>query len=290
MSERSIAIPASASAGAAAGSDWPRLSFGRVIRGEWLKLTTVRSIRRLLYATVILLVAIWALVGLGFVLSTANREPAAVAARALINPNAIALLASISLAQLAAGVLGVIFVTSEYSTGIVRATFAAVPRRTPVLLAKATVLVVILWVTTVLALMAGFFACNAILGIEGMARHVWDPPLYRAIAGGAAYLAGIAVFGAAIGWVLRSAAGAMVTFVGIVIILPTLLPLVPLEAVRIAREYLPSVAGQNLFALPGLLQELTRDSLPPAWGIAVFVVYVVVASAIAAVLLKRADA
>jgi len=264
------------------------VSWARVARSEWIKLTTIRSTFILLGMTGVLIVGVWALGSTGF-----RQDPSAGdfadGSGLVLNPYSVGLTISIGLAQLAAGVLGVVLVTNEYASGMIRATFAAVPARTPVLLAKAAVLGLAVLAVAIPALFAAFFVSGAILP-AGLVQRIGDPAMLRALVGGGLYLAGIAVIGASLGWMLRSAAGAIATFVGLVILLPMLLPLIPLDAVQTVGDYLPSVVGQEVFRLPGLFDDLTRSGIAPWTGFAIFLGYVLAGLAAAAVVLRRRDA
>jgi hypothetical protein len=239
--------------------------------------------------TALLIVAVWALTSTGFVSDSAAGEfPDS--AGLLLNPYSVGLTVAVGLAQLAAGVLGVVFVTNEYATGMIRATFAAVPTRIPVLVAKAGVLAFVVFAVSVPAIFAAFFISGAILSSSGLAQSLDDPALLRALFGAGLYLAGIAVIGASLGWLLRSSAGAIATFVVLVILLPTLLPLIQLEAVQTIRDYLPSVVGQEVFRLPGLFDDLTATAMSPWSGFAIFVGYALTGLVVGAIVLRSRDA
>src|SRR5688572_13820267 len=95
------------------------VSLARVTRAEWIKLRTIRSSFVLIGMTALLIVGVWALTSTGFVLDPAGGEfPES--AGLLLNPYSVGLTVAVGLAQLAAGVLGVVFVTNEYATGMIR--------------------------------------------------------------------------------------------------------------------------------------------------------------------------
>lgn len=261
------------------------VSWLRVARAEWIKLSTIRSAIFLLCAAALLIVGVWSLAAFGFASSSGGN-----AVGVVLNPYSVGLTTSVGLAQLAVGVLGVVFVTNEYSTGMIRATFAAVPTRTPVLLGKAAVLILATFVVTFLAILAAFFISSAILSSASFARPISAPGMLRALLGGGLYLAGIAVIGACLGWLLRSAAGAIATFVALVILAPILLPVIPLDAVKTISDYLPSTMGQQMFRLPGFFDDLTKSDIDPWLGFAIFVGYAVIGLVAAAGLVRSRDA
>src|SRR5215470_337662 len=127
-----------------------RVTQVRVMRAEWTKLRTQPSAYWALLATVVLVVGF----GIGYSLLRVARPPRG-AATASFDPAAISL-SGVQLAQIAVGALGVLLVTSEYATGLVRTTFAAVPRRLPVLWGKAALVTVSVAAVSVPATFAAF--------------------------------------------------------------------------------------------------------------------------------------
>src|SRR6266481_3058928 len=128
--------PASVTAGLPAYRQSQKLTQARVIHAELTKLRTQPSAFWSLLSAVILVVGF----GIGYSLLRVARPPHGAAAIASLDPAAISL-SGVQLAQIAVGVLGVLLITSEYSTGLIRTTFAAVPQRLPVLWSKAALLV-----------------------------------------------------------------------------------------------------------------------------------------------------
>ena len=138
-----------------------------------------------------------------------------------------ATLAGYHLAQLAIGVLGVLLVTGEYATGMIRATFGAVPRRLPVLWAKATLYTGVTFVLMLGAAVAAFVGGQQLLGTHGTTLSA--DGAVRAIVGVAGYLALIGVFSVALGFIIRSTAGGVATLFGLLLVLPTLGLLLPVQ-------------------------------------------------------------
>jgi ABC-type transport system involved in multi-copper enzyme maturation permease subunit len=190
------------------------------------------------------------------------------------------------LAQLAVGVLGVLVISSEYSTGQIRATFGAMPQRLVSLAAKVIVFTVVVFIV-------GLVACGAAFGFGQMifqAKHagasLHNPTVLRAVIGGALYLAVIGVFGIGLGTILRRTAGAIAALVGFVLILPILVSFLPSPWNDDISKFLPGQAGGAIF------QVIPHDSnnLAPWAGFAVFCVYAVVSLVVGSVLLTRRDA
>ncbi len=106
---------------------------GRVLRSEWIKMRSLRSTGLTLLAAVVAMVAIGWIVGAA---TNAHWDSVRVREQAVFSPIDNSL-TGYHLAQLAIGVLGVLLISGEYATGMIRATFGAVPKRLPVLWAKA---------------------------------------------------------------------------------------------------------------------------------------------------------
>ncbi len=258
-----------------------RVTQARVALAEWTKLRSLRSTRwSLLVGTVL---------GIGFPLLFAAvlnaRWPhLSLAERARRQPLDVAL-AGVNVAQLAIGVLGVLVITGEYSTGMIRATFTAVPRRLPVLWAKAGVFGVVTLVLMVPAVLIAFFASQAILDQRHILQIAFSHPgVARAVLGGAVYLTLIGIFALGLGAIIRSTAGGIAIFAAILFVIPPLLNILPASWNNAISPYLPSNAGRAIFSLTH-----GSDLLAPGPGLALFCGYVVLTIAIAAVLMVRRD-
>lgn len=190
---------------------------GRVMRSEWIKLTTLRSTR------LALIIAATLFVGIGLLLTwdTVGKFDAMSAARKAGVRVEGEVLRGRPLAELAVGVLGVIAVTGEYATGVIRATLAAVPRRLPVLWAKLSVLAGVTLVVMTAAAFASFFAGNALLS-EHWDFSLSDPGVLRSVAGAGVALTFSCLLGALLGFILRNTAGAMATLFALLIIVPVI--------------------------------------------------------------------
>src|SRR6201987_3170881 len=161
-----------------------RVTQARVLRSEWTKLRTQPSVFWALLATMIMIAGF----GILYSLVRETRPPHGAAAIASFDP-AAASLSGVQLAQIAVGVLGVLLVTSEYATGLIRTTLAAVPRRLPVLWGKAVLLAAAVVAASVPAAVAVFLAGQSILGRQHLSVSFGDPGVARAVIGSALYLA-----------------------------------------------------------------------------------------------------
>jgi ABC-2 type transport system permease protein len=259
-----------------------RLSQAHVARSEWTKLFSLRSTRWSLLATVVLTIGLPALFATVVSSHWSTMRPAE---RAQRHPLDIAL-AGVNLSQLAIAVLGVLVITGEYSTGMIRASFSAVPKRLPVLWAKLAVFALVTFVIAVPSVLAAFFASQAILGRHDILQtSLSDPGVARAVLGGALYLTLVGAFALAIGALVRNTAGGISLFAALFFVVPPLMFLLPSSWRTAINPYLPSEAGRAIFSLTH-----GSDMLAPGPGLALFAAYVVVATAVAAVLLVRRDA
>jgi ABC-type transport system involved in multi-copper enzyme maturation permease subunit len=253
-----------------------RVTQGRVLTSEGIKLRSQRSVRWLVLASVLSIVA--AALSTAVTAAFAD-DPAPGGAAAGTDPLGGAL-TGVSFTQVIIGALGVLVVTSEYSTGLIRATFAAVPTRLPVLWAKAAVTAVVVFVATLAAAFISFFAARAVLSAADVSLSLGAPGVLRALVGSALYLTVTAVLAVAFGWLVRSAIGAMAALFGLLFLVPLLGMLLPAT-----EPYLPTNAGAAILQVGS-----TGGALSPWAGLAVFTAYAVVALIVAAVALTRRDA
>ena len=126
------------------------------------------------------------------------------------------------LGQLLIGSLGVLFVSGEYSTGMIRSTLAAVPKRIPVLWAKLTVFVVITAVTIIPISVVAFISAEGLISHFRTGFSLSDPGVLRVVIGTGVYLTLIGVIGATVGWLVRSTPGALVTYFALILVVPVL--------------------------------------------------------------------
>lgn len=253
----------------------------RVIHSEWIKL---RSLRSTLFT---LLAAVVAMVGLGFLFSyfTADRWSHLPPQEKLGFDPTLVSLRGFFLAQLAVGVLGVLVISGEYATGMIRASLSAVPRRLPVLWAKALVYAAVAWVLMTIASLAAFLLGQAALSSHHLGTSLSAPGVLRAVLGAGLYLTVVGLIGVSFGALIRNTAGGIATVFGVLLVLPVLAEALPSSWFDAINKYLPSTAGQGLIHIH---QE--PHTLAPWTGFAVFCLYALVALVGAGVALKRRDA
>lgn len=191
-------------------------------------------------------------------------------------------LAGVNFAQLAFGALGVLSITAEYSTGMIRSTFSAVPKR--LLWGKLLVFAGVAFAVSLPAVLITFFAGEAILAGQHIDISLSHSGVLRSLIGAALYMTVMGLFGLGLGAALRSTAGGISALAGIVFVLPPILGLLPASFTDSVDKFLPSNAG-------GAVWTITPDAntLAPWAGFAVFCAWAAVAIAIAAVLMVRRD-
>jgi len=252
----------------------------RVVRSEWTKLRSVRSTYWALLATLLLIIGIGILVCVIFNARWPHLSPHE---RAQFNPLR-ANLAGVNFAQLAIGVLGVLVITAEYSTGMIRATFSAVPKRLPVLWAKAIVFAAVAFLLALPAVFIVFFVGQSILSGQHINISISHPGVVRALFGAPLYLMVMGLFGLGLGAILRSTAGGISALAAIVFVLPPIIGLFPTSFANSVDPYLPSNAGGALWTI-----NPDAHTLAPWSGFAVFCGYTAASILIAAILTKRRD-
>jgi len=248
-------------------------------RSEWIKFRSVRSSPLALVATALIVV-------LGaWLLAAGNRGSAAAspASKAAFDP-VFTVLQGIELGQLCIGVLGVITVTGEYASGLIRGTFLATPQRAQVLAMKALVFTVAVWACCTAMSFAAFFLGQRVLS---PAKHagIGDPGVLTAVFGAGLYLTLAGLLGMFIGVLVRRTPAALAALFGLLAVLPIVFIEIPGKITKNLGEYMPD-AGEEAFQL------LHRGAyaLGPWQGLGVLAAYVAVAAAAAFVLILRRDA
>ncbi|MEO6532255.1 MAG: ABC transporter permease [Pseudolysinimonas sp.] len=278
------------------------LSFGGVLRSEWIKL---RSLRSTLWCYLIIVLLT---VGLGLLIAGSLPDPASGAKAAThdVQQSTWVTVATlgIAFAQLVSAVLGALVITGEYGTGMIRSTFAAVPKRLPAIVAKALVFGVTSFIVALVGLVITALVSAPLLPAKGITPDFGDGKVWLALVGGAGYIA-------LIGLIIRSSAGGIAAALGLVLVIPLILQILS----RVTRAdwpanvaaFLPSNAGGKLYEYQGAVAESLAPSRPGAaasaaasaantitldsWqALLVLLGWVVAAMVIGAILVKRRDA
>jgi ABC-2 type transport system permease protein len=258
--------------------------FAGELRSEWTKIRSVRSTIWALVALVAVTISFtalfnWLTVSQWDVMGDSQHQAV------MLDPTGQILGSGFQFSQLAICILGVLIMTGEYSSGTIRATLLAVPRRTPVLVAKALVFAVLVFAVAEISAFVSFLIGAAILNSR-VAVSLADPGVLQAILGVGLYAAMLGVFAIAIGALLRHTAGAITAIIGFVLVLSPLALLLPGDWGRYVYAYLPTNAGQRIATtVQGPTDLLT------AWqGFGVFALWTAALIIGAGYLLKRRDA
>lgn len=279
-----------ASPGRAAGrTPVQPVTFPRVVAAEWIKFRTVRSTVWTILVTLVAMVGINTLAAWGMSMAPAEAQGGPGTG------NVVSLLASgVSMAQLVVAVLGVLTVTTEYTTGMVRSTFAAVPRRLPTLAAKALVLVLVTLVVSLVSMALSYATTLPFHESLGATLDLSDGETVRMALGLPLYLIAVALLGLGFGALLRSSAGAIAVVVGLLLVVENVFMLVPLRFFELVSPFLPATAGARIMydeSMLGMVDTMNEGAVLTPWqGYGVMVAWVVVLLGAAAVLLRRRDA
>ena len=224
--------------------DTARGTYGAAVAAEWTKLRSVRSTVWSLLVTIVITVGLGALLSAAIIARWDKLDPVD---RFTFDATAHSL-RGIFLAQLAIGVLGVLVIGSEYTTGSIRQTFAAIPRRRTVIAAKATVLAIVSAVVSLIGCFAAFGVGQVILQGKHVGVSLGDPNVLRAVLGGAAYLTAVSIIGFSMATVLRRTPGALAALFAVVLVLPLLSNALPSPWDENVSKMLPATAGESLFS------------------------------------------
>lgn len=256
--------------------------FSDALRSEWTKMRTVRSSYAAVGAAVILMVGLAALICLGV---GTHYQRAGVAEHLTFDPTSISL-SSITFAQLAISVFAILLVTSEYSTGMIRTTLQAVPRRPWLLGAKAVVFTAVSLVAGETMCFAAFFVGQPILE-AGPAPHatIGQPGVARAVALAGVYLVLSGLLAMGVGVLLRHTAGAITIIVAVLFVLPGVANALPTSWQRPVQEFIPTGGGR---AMASAFRD--PNFLSPWWGLGLLCLYVAVVGGFAMYTMQRRDA
>ena len=256
-------------------------TFGDVLRSEWTKFRSVRSTFWALTVTVVLGIA------LGAVISAATAHSYArfsVSEKLSWDPTGVSG-SGMAIAQLAIAVLGVLCISSEYSSGMIRTSLIAVPKRGRVLAAKSLVFAAVTFVVGEVTSFAAFFAGQALISGHAPDAALGDPGVARAVVGAGLYLAALAVLSVAAGTLLRHPAAAIAGMMAVVLVLPLIAQALPDSWRNPVTEFWPTQAGSQLTSVYH-----SAHTLQPWPGFGVMCLFVAIVYAIAWTLLDRRDA
>jgi ABC-2 type transport system permease protein len=261
-----------------------RLDFGGLVRSEWTK---IRSLRSSVAALVLLVVTTVGFTALFVGLTVAQWDDVNAVQKLTyqLDPTRLILGAGFQLSQLAVCVLGVLVIANEYSSGTIRASLLAVPRRTPMLIAKAVVFAVLVFVVSEVAAFASFAVGAPILHSK-IAVGIGDAGVLQAILGAGLYGAVLGVFSMAVGAIIRHTAGGITGIIAFVLVLAPLTQLIPGTVGDHIFAYLPTSAGQLMVNA----RQGPDDLLTPWQGFGIMCLWTAALMLVANYLLRRRDA
>ena len=268
-------------AGPASAGIRPPALIRDVLASEWIKLRSVRSTYWTLAA------AAFASVGLGIVICisyVARYDHLPPSDRFGFDPATFSL-SGLFIAQLAIGALGVLVISSEYGTGMIRTTFTAVPQRKTVFAAKAAVFAAVAFVVGEVLSFAAFGIGQAILANKHVGASLGDPHVLRAVIGGGLYLTAVGLLGVAAAALIRHTAGALSTLFGLLFATSVIVDLLPTSWRNDVIGYMPANAGTQILTV-----HPSHDMLGPGTGLGVFLLYPAVLFILGSWRVSRSDA
>lgn len=260
------------------------LSFHRVLHAEWIKFRSVRATLWTLPLTALAMAGLAVLQAWG--ISTLETTEGFTAAGIITGGT--------FLAQVAVAVLAILTITGEYSTGQIRSSVAAVPRRLPLLWSKAIIIFGAVVAVSVVGLALSWLSAKPFLDRSGLTLDLGSGENLRVLAGGALYLGAIALFAFAVGAILRHSAGALALILGLLLVLENVFAALPFRFFEVISPFLPSTAGSRIMLDDAAIAE--RNAMfdgadLTAWqGYGVLLVWVLLLMTVAAVLMRRRDA
>ena len=253
--------------------------FRTVAQMEWLKLRSVRST----WWTLLVFAA--GMIGLSILVMTHQHWATMSAAdRASFDPTNDSY-AGLAIGQLALGVLGVLAVTGEFSSGMIRATFAAAPRRPLVLAAKAAIVAAVTVAAGEILAFVAFGVGELVLKSPAPHASLGQPGVLRAVLMAGAYPALIALIGLGLGALIRHTAGAISAVVGVLFVLPLILVPLGTSIQNAAGKFLPMMIAENSLTAV----KPVPHSLSPGLGLGLLCLYAVAALAAGSWALARRD-
>jgi ABC-type transport system involved in multi-copper enzyme maturation permease subunit len=269
-------------------SPGPGPSFLRVLNSEFIKFRTLLSTLILLGSTMLVMVGFGALAAwsTGQFREQMASDPEA-AAQMAAQGGDIAVSAptsGIAFAQLILGSLGVLLMSSEFTTGMARSTFAAVPKRIPAFVAKFVVVVVVSFVLTGVSTLIAGLVSVPILDNYDLGLDLASSQSVKLLVVNSLYVAAVASIGMSLGSIIRNSAGGIMSLVGLFFVAPIAFQLIPGEFFEEARKYLPGNTVTPLTALNHV------DGNLEVWQAALVLgAWVVVPAVLAMILLKKRD-
>ena len=262
-----------------------RAGLAGALRSEFTKLRSVRSTYWTLLAMVVVSVGIGAAISGGV---SANWSQMSPGDRATFDATQVSLFAFFQLGQLVLAVLGALTITSEYSTGMIRTSLTAQPRRGVVYAAKGIVFTGVALVVSLVTSFIAFFLGQALLASTGASATLSDPNVLRAIIGSALFVTLVGLIAFAIGAIVRHTAGAITIIIAVMFVIPIIVNLLPQSWRDDMVRFMPDSAGRVISVT------VAGNEFPHLWSawpqFAVTAIYAVVLLAVGGYLFRKRDA
>ena len=264
-----------------------KVTVGSALRSEFTKIRSVRSTYWTLLVMIVLTVGLGAVASYGTTKS--NQGP-------YFDPASWSL-GGLVLTQLVIGVLGTLVITSEYSTGMIRTSLAALPQRGLLVGAKVAVFAAVAFVTGLISSFASFFVGQAIMSPHHTNTTLSHPGVLRTVIGGALFVTVCGLLALGIGLLIRHTTGAVSAVAALLFVLPLLGNLLPHSLQNDVNKWLPTVAGAQIWTAVHPPHQNSASPLgtgglmfAPWTGFAVFCGYAAIAVAAGLILFRKRDA
>jgi ABC-type transport system involved in multi-copper enzyme maturation permease subunit len=259
-----------------------RYSLVDLAKSEWTKIRTVRSTMWTIGVTIVLGIGIGALV---CAVTRAHWSTMNLGSQLSFDAPASSLV-GLFLAQFSVGVLGVLVISAEYTTGTIRATFSSAPNRSRVFAAKVIVFGLLSFVIAEFTSFVAFFLGQFLLSAPATHATLSSPGAFRAVFGGGLYVCVLGLIAMGLGTIIRHTAGAISAFVGILLILPIIVQALPNQLSIDIRRFMPDRIGADMVTTKGGIFQ----AFSPWTGMLILCIYAAVLLVIGNTLLQRRDA
>ena len=256
-----------------------RVTFAGALRSEFTKIRSVRSTYWTLLAMFVVTVGFGALASTG-----AAHGPHG----PFFDPTRQSL-AGLYIGQLIIGVLGVLVISSEYSTGMIRTTLTTNPHRGVMIAAKGVVFTVVALVTSLVTSFAAFFVGQALMSSDHISTTIGSPNVLRAVIGGALFLTACGVLAFGLGLLIRHTAGGIGAVTGLLFVVTILVNFLPQSWQDHVDKWVPALAGGQLW-MTGPRPPGATPMFGPWTSFAILCGYAGVAVAAGVILFRKRDA
>lgn len=264
-----------------------RAGFGGTLRSEFTKICSVRST----YQTLLVLLAVS--VGIGAAISTVSASGWSTtppADRTPLDATQLSIAGLLILGQLVIVVPGALVLTAEYSTGMIRTSLIAMPRRIVLYAAKAVAFAAVALVVSLATAFTAFYLGQSLLASTHQSATLAGPGVLRAVIGSALYITLCGLFAFAAAAIIRNTAATITAMIGLLFVLPVLVNLLPSSWGNDLVRWLPSSAGRAISATVWEAGPQNSHLFSP-WGqFTVFAVYTAVLLVVGGILFRKRDA